>query len=81
MFCCLGAIAAIVVGAATGLGFWLLPVGIGLGLIADIKILRKSREEEKQEKSAKSVSAACCWLPSVRKKRIKEIEENITKDE
>lgn len=81
MFCCLGAIAAIVAGAATGLGFWLLPVGIGLGLIADIKILRKNKDEEKQEKSATDASFIWCWLPSMRKKRIKQIEENITKDE
>jgi len=61
MFCCLGAIVAIVAGAATGLGFWLLPVGIGLGLIADIKILTKSRKEKKQEKTAKSVSSMALY--------------------
>jgi len=78
MFCCLGAIAGIVVGAFTGLGFWLLPVGIGLGLIADIKVLRESKkkEEPKEGKSSTDLSSICCWLP-IRKKR-KKVKEDIT---
>lgn len=82
MFCCLGLIAALVVGAFTGLGLWLIPVGLGLGLIVDIKVLRGSKREEGQKKEDHAyLSKVCCWLPGVRKRRIKAIKEDITGDE
>jgi len=78
----MGAIAAIVVGAFTGLGLWLLPVGVGLGLIVDVKVLRESNKEKgKQEKSTTRLSTLCCWLPGMRKKRIKGVKQDIVRDE
>jgi len=82
MFCCLGLIAALVVGAFTGLGLWLIPLGLGLGLIVDIKVLRASKRGEGQKKEEQAgLSKVCCWLPGIRKRRIKVMKEVIVKDE
>lgn len=76
MLCCIGLFAGAMLGGAAGVP-WLpyvtMPLGGGIGLLADIKIFRaidKKRESEEQQQKEIGINQMCCAsIFNLRKKK------------